>query len=100
MMKYKAIEQTVQAVQIAADIEMIAPEWFAKKMNTDEIMIDRAQCDGAISVIGCTIYFNARKYKGSRLVARIGDYVVKDSVGRLNVVRKKDFDRLYKKEET
>ena len=27
------------------------------------------------------------------------DYVVKDSVGRLNVVRKNDFDRLYKKEE-
>ena len=84
-MKYKAIEQTVQAVQITPDIEMIAP--------------DCAQRDGAISVIGCTIYFNARRYKGSRLVARIGDYVVKDSVGRLNVVRKNDFDRLYKKEE-
>lgn len=98
-MIYKAIEQTVQAVEITHDIEMIAPEWFAKKMNTEEIMIDRAQRDGAISVIGCTIYFNARRYKGSRLVARIGDYVVKDSVGRLNVVRKKDFDRLYKKEE-
>lgn len=97
-MKYKAIEQTVQAVQITPDIEMIAPDWFTK-MNTEEIMIDRAQCDGAISVIGCTIYFNARKYIGSRLVARIGDYVVKDSVGRLNVVRKNDFDRLYKKEE-
>lgn len=99
MMKYKAIEQTVQAVQITPDIEMIAPDGFTKKMNTEEIMIDRTQRDGAISVIGCTIYFNARKYKGSRLVARIGDYVVKDSVGRLNVVRKKDFDRLYKKEE-
>ena len=95
-MIYKAIEQTVQAVQITDDIEMIAPEWFAKKMNTEEIMIDRAQRDGAISVIG---YFNARRYKGSRLVARIGDYIVKDSVGRLNVVRKNDFDRLYKKEE-
>ena len=78
-MKYKAIEQTVQAVQITPDIEMIAPDWFTKKMNTEEIMIDRTQRDGAISVIG--------------------DYVVKDSVGRLNVVRKKDFDRLYKKEE-
>lgn len=70
MMKYKAIEQTVQAVQITPDIEMIAPDWFTKKMNTEEIMIDRTQRDGAISVIGCTIYFNARKYKGSRLVAR------------------------------
>lgn len=99
MMKYKAIEQTVQAVQITPDIDMIAPDWFTKKMNTEEIMIDRAQCDGAISVIGCTIYFNVRKYKSSRLVARIGDYVVKDSVGRLNVVRKNDFNRLYKKEE-
>lgn len=99
MMKYKAIEQTVQAVQITPDIDMIAPDWFTKKMNTEEIMIDRVQKDGAISVIGCTIYFNARKYIGSRLVARIGDYVVKDSVGRLNVVRKNDFDRLYKKEE-
>lgn len=99
VMTYKAIEQTVQAVQITSDIDMIAPEWFAKKMNTEEIMIDRAQRDGAISVIGCTVYFNARKYKGSRLVARIGDYVVKDSLGRLNVVRKNDFDRLYKKEE-
>ena len=49
--------------------------------------------------MGEVIHFNARKYKGSRLVARIGDYVVKDSVGRLNVVRKNDFDRLYKKEE-
>lgn len=99
MMKYKAIEQTVQAVQITSDIDMIAPEWFAKKMNTEEIMIDRAQRDGAISVIGCTVYFNTRKYKGSRLVAKLGDYVVKDSLGRLNVVRKNDFDRLYKKEE-
>lgn len=99
MMKYKAIEQTVQAVQITPDIDMIAPDWFTKKMNTEEIMIDRVQCDGAISVIGSMIYFNVRKYKSSRLVARIGDYVVKDSVGRLNVVRKKDFDRLYKKEE-
>ena len=27
-MKYKAIEQTVQAVQITADIDMIAPDWF------------------------------------------------------------------------
>ena len=83
MMKYKAIEQTVQAVQITPDIDMIAP----------------VQKDGATAVIGCTVYFNARRYKGSRLVARIGDYVVKDSVGRLNVVRKNDFDRLYKKEE-
>ena len=33
-MKYKAIEQTVQAVQITPDIEMIAPDWLAKKMNT------------------------------------------------------------------
>ena len=30
MMKYKAIEQTVQAVQITPDIEMIAPDWLAK----------------------------------------------------------------------
>lgn len=98
-MKYKAIEQTVDAVQITPDIEMIAPDWFAKKMNKQEIMIDRVWQDGTTAVIGCTIYFNARRYKGGRLVARIGDYVVKDSVGRLNVVRKNDFDRLYKKEE-
>lgn len=51
MMKYKAIEQTVQAVQITADIDMIAPDWFAKKMNTEEIMIDRVQKDGATAVI-------------------------------------------------
>ena len=98
-MKYKAIEQTVDAVQITPDIEMIAPNWFAKKMNKQEIMIDRVWRDGTTAVIGCTIYFIGRKYKNSRLVARIGDYVVKDSVGRLNVVRKNDFDRLYKKEE-
>lgn len=98
-MKYKAIEQTVDAVQITPDIDMIAPNWFAKKMNKQEIMIDRVWRDGITAVIGCTIYFIGRKYKNSRLVARIGDYVVKDSVGRLNVVRKNDFDRLYKKEE-
>lgn len=98
-MKYKAIEQTVQTVQITPDIDMIAPDWFTKKMNTKEIMIDRVWQDGTTAVIGCTIYFIGRKYKNSRLVARIGDYVVKDSVGRLNVVRKNDFDRLYKKEE-
>lgn len=98
-MKYKAIEQTVDAVQITPDIDMIAPDWFTKKMNKQEIMIDRVWRDGTTAVIGCTIYFIGRKYKNSRLVARIGDYVVKDSVGRLNVVRKKDFDRLYKKEE-
>lgn len=40
-MKYKAIEQTVDAVQITPDIDMIAPNWFAKKMNKQEIMIDR-----------------------------------------------------------
>ena len=98
-MKYKAIEQTVDAVQITPDIDMIAPNWFAKRMNKQEIMIDRVWRDGTTAVIGCTIYFIGRKYKNSRLVARIGDYVVKDSVGRLNVVRKNDFDRLYKKEE-
>lgn len=98
-MKYKAIEQTVDAVQITPDIDMIAPNWFAKKMNKQEIMIDRVWQDGTTVVIGCTIYFIGRKYKNSRLVARIGDYVVKDSIGRLDVVRKKDFDRLYKKEE-
>ncbi len=98
-MKYKAIEQTVDAVQITPDIDMIAPNWFAKKMNKQEIMIDRVWRDGTTAVIGCTIYFIGRKYKNSRLVARIGDYVVKDSVGRLNVVRKNDFDWLYKKEE-
>lgn len=98
-MKYKAIEQTVDAVQITPDIDMIAPNWFAKKMNKQEIMIDRVWRDGTTAVIRCTIYFIGRKYKNSRLVARIGDYVVKDSVGRLNVVRKNDFDRLYKKEE-
>ncbi len=98
-MKYKAIEQTVDAVQITPDIDMIAPNWFAKKMNKQEIMIDRVWRDGTTAVIGCTIYFIGRKYKNSRLVARIGDYVVKASVGRLNVVRKNDFDRLYKKEE-
>lgn len=99
-MKYKAIEQTVDAVQITPDIDMIAPNWFAKKMNKQEIMIDRVWNDGTTAVIGCTIYFIGRKYKNSRLVARIGDYVVKDSIGRLDVVRKKDFDRLYKKEES
>lgn len=52
MMKYKAIEQTVQAVQITPDIDMIAPDWFTKKMNTEEIMIDRVQKDGATAVIG------------------------------------------------
>lgn len=98
-MKYKAIEQTVDAVQITPDIDMIAPNWFAKKMNKQEIMIDRVWQDGTTAVIGCTIYFIGRKYKNSRLVARIGDYVVKDSIGRLDVVRKKDFDQLYKKEE-
>ena len=98
-MKYKAIEQTVDAVQITPDIDMIAPNWFAKKMNKQEIMIDRVWRAGTAAVIGCTIYFIGRKYKNSRLVARIGDYVVKASVGRLNVVRKNDFDRLYKKEE-
>ena len=30
-MKYKAIEQTVQAVQITPDIEMIAPDWLAQR---------------------------------------------------------------------
>lgn len=99
-MKYKAIEQTVDAVQITPDIDMIAPNWFAKKMNKQEIMIDRVWRGGTTAVIGCTIYFIGRKYKNSRLVARIGDYVVKDSIGRLDVVRKKDFDRLYKKEES
>lgn len=99
-MKYKAIEQTVDAVQITPDIDMIAPNWFAKKMNKQEIMIDRVWRDGTTAVIGCTIYFIGRKYKNSRLVARIVDYVVKDSIGRLDVVRKKDFDRLYKKEES
>lgn len=98
-MKYRAIEQTVDAVQITPDIDMIAPNWFAKKMNKQEIMIDRVWQDGTTAVIGCTIYFIGRKYKNSRLVARIGDYVVKDSISRLDVVRKKDFDRLYKKEE-
>lgn len=98
-MKYKAIEQTVDAVQITPDIDMIAPNWFAKKMNKQEIMIDRVWQDGTTAVIGCTIYFIGRKYKNSRLVARIGDYVVKDSIGRLDIVRKKDFDQLYKKEE-
>lgn len=98
-MKYKAIEQTVRAVQITPDIEMIAHDWFADKLNKQEIMIDRVWRDGTTAVIGCTIYFIGRKYKNSRLVARIGDYVIKDSVGRLNVVRKNDFDRLYKKEE-
>lgn len=100
ILKYKAIEQTVDAVQITPDIDMIAPNWFAKKMNKQEIMIDRVWRDGTTAVIGCTIYFIGRKYKNSRLVARIGDYVVKDSIGRLDVVRKKDFDRLYKKEES
>ena len=51
MMKYKAIEQTVQAVQITADIDTIAPDWFAKKMNTEEIMIDRVQKDGATALM-------------------------------------------------
>ena len=37
--------------------------------------------------------------KAADLLQELGDYVVKDSVGRLNVVRKNDFDRLYKKEE-
>ena len=98
-MKYKAIERPVDAVQITPDIDTSAPNWFAKKMNKQEIMIDRVWRDGTTAVIGCTIYFIGRKYKNSRLVARIGDYVVKASVGRLNVVRKNDFDRLYKKEE-
>lgn len=49
-MKYKAIEQTVDAVQITPDIDMIAPNWFAKKMNKQEIMIDRVWRDGTTAV--------------------------------------------------
>lgn len=97
-MKYIAIEQSVEAVQITDNVDRMAPDWFTRKMNNDEIMIDRAINDGTTTVIGCTIYFNSRKYKGSRLIAKKGDYVVKDSIGRLNVVQKKDFDKLYKEE--
>ena len=97
-MKYRAIEQSVEAVHITDNVDRMAPDWFTRKMNNNEIMIDRAINDGVTTVIGCTIYFNAKKYKGSRLIAKLGDYVVKDSIGRLNVVRKKDFDKLYKEE--
>ena len=57
---YTHLDVYKRQVQITPDIDMIAPDWFTKKMNTEEIMIDRVQKDGATAVIGCTVYFNAR----------------------------------------
>jgi len=88
--KYIRKLQTVLAVQITRDIDMIAPAWFIKELEKEKVVIDRAIVDGHETVYGCTVYFYGGRQRG-----KIGDYIIKDNLGALDVIRGTDFNRLF-----
>lgn len=91
-MKYRRKTQIVEAVQVTKDIDRMAPDWLAEKMNKGSVTIDRCIRDGIETIYGCTVYFC-----GSRQKAKIGDYIVRDEQEILTTVRKKVFSKLYEK---
>ncbi len=72
-MRYRRKPTEVDAFQLSADAEMIAPDWFTQAVIDEKIEIDRSLLDGAVHVYGCTI-----RTAAGRVKAKIGDYIIRD----------------------
>lgn len=70
-MKYRKRSVEVEAFQLSAAVEMIAPDWFTQAVIDEKIEIDRSILDGHLHVYGCTV-----KTEAGKLRAKIGDYII------------------------
>lgn len=74
------------------DAEILAPKWFGEAVDHDQIFIDKNLVDGAIRTYGCSI-----KSGTGWLRAKIGDYIIRDSRGKIYPCKKGEFDTQYEK---
>ena len=91
-MKYQRKPAVVEPFRFDADAEIMAPEWFMKEVDRENIFIDRCVRDGAIHVYGCTVYAKPGKMK-----AKIGDYIILEPSGEIRICKEKEFRKEYER---
>lgn len=91
-MKYIRKPEQIEAFVFATDAEILAPDWFSAAVNQEQIFIDRNLVDGAVHVYGCSIKSNT-----GWLRAKLGDYIIKDSRGKIYPCKKSEFCTQYEK---
>ena len=77
-MLYRKKPILVDAFQLTADAEIIAPNWFTQAVADGVIDFDRSFVDGHMHIYGCTI----NTLEG-RMHAKIGDYIIRGVKGEL-----------------
>lgn len=91
-MKYKRKPAVVDAFRFDADSEIMAPGWFRKEMDKERIFIDRCITDGTVRVYGCTIHT-----KCGRVMAKVGDYIVREPSGEIKPYKAKEFQKVFER---
>lgn len=91
-MRYIRKPEQIEAFVFTADVEVLAPKWFCTAVDQETIFIDRNLVDGAAHVYGCSIKNNT-----GWLRAKLGDYIIRDSHGKIYPCKKSEFGAKYKK---
>lgn len=93
-MRYRKRPVEVDAFQLTADPERIAPEWFTQAVADEVVWIDRSLQDGHVKVYGCTIHTLEGK-----MHAKLGDYIIRGVNGELYSCKPNIFQKTYEKTE-
>lgn len=91
-MRYRKKPVEVDAFKLTADMERIAPDWFAKAIAEERIYIDRSMRDGHIDVYGCTV-----RTQHGKVHAKIGDYIIKGISNELYPCKESVFKKTYER---
>lgn len=89
-MRYRKKPVEIEAFRLTDDVEMIAPEWFARAVEDGKVCMDRSLLDGHMHVYGCTI-----ETLEGRMRARLGDYIIQGLRGELYPCKPDIFMKTY-----
>lgn len=91
-MKYIRKPEQIEAFVFTTDAEVLAPKWFGEAVDQEKIFIDKSLIDGTIHIYGCSIKSNT-----GWLRAKLGDYIIRDSHGKIYPCKKAEFGAQYEK---
>ena len=89
-MLYRKKPVLVDAFQLTADAEIIAPGWCAQAVADGGIGFGRCLVDGHVHIYGCTV----NTLEG-RMHAKLGDYIIRGVKGELYPCKPDIFEKTY-----
>lgn len=89
-MLYRKKPVLVDAFQLTADAEIIAPDWFTQAVVDGVVDFDRSLVDGHVHIYGCTV----NTLEG-RMHAKLGDYIIRGVKGELYPCKPDIFVKTY-----